>query len=89
MAPFYDEGPDAIVVSAIFAARVRSGATPVVSSEHDRLRWVPADEAPALAIWPSYAESIRRVRELLLDPELEPWFRLDADGRRIARRPTA
>ena len=89
VAPFYDEGSDAVVVSAIFAARVRPDAQARESWEHDGLRWVPAAEAPRLAIWPSYAESVRRVREQLLDPALEPWFRLDADGRRIARRPTA
>jgi 8-oxo-dGTP diphosphatase len=89
VAPFYDEGTDAVVVSAIFAARARPDATVRASDEHDAMRWVPAAEAPALAIWPSYAESVRRVRELLLDPALEPWFRLDAEGRRVARRPTA
>jgi dATP pyrophosphohydrolase len=89
VAPFYDEGSDAVVVSAIFAARVRTEAEARESWEHDGLRWVPAAEAPRLAIWPSYAESVRRVREQLLDPALEPWFRLHADGRRIARRPTA
>ncbi len=89
VAPFYDEGADAVVISAIFAARVRPGADAHESWEHDGLRWVPAADAPGLAIWPSYGESVRRVRELLLDPALEPWFRLDAEGRRIARRPTA
>ncbi len=89
VAPFFDEGPDAVVVSAIFAARVSPHAQPRASHEHDGMRWVSADEAPALAIWPSYAESVRRVRSLLLDPALEPWFRLDAQGQRIARRPSA
>jgi 8-oxo-dGTP pyrophosphatase MutT (NUDIX family) len=89
VAPFYDEGTDGVVVSAIFAARVRSDAEPRPSWEHDGLRWVPASDAPRLAIWPSYAESIRRVREQLLDPELNRWFRLDAGGSRVARRPTA
>ena len=88
-APFYDEGSDGVVVSAIFAARVRPDAEPRPSHEHDALRWVAATEAPALAIWPSYGESVRRVREQLLDPDLERWFRLDADGRRVARRPLA
>src|SRR4051812_9963538 len=87
IAPFYDEGSDAVVVSAIFAARARPDATARVSREHDGLRWVPADEAPAIAVWPSYAESVRRVRDLLLDPSVEPWFRLDGDGRRLARTP--
>jgi 8-oxo-dGTP pyrophosphatase MutT (NUDIX family) len=87
VAPFYDEGADAVVVSAIFAARVRPEAVARESWEHDGLRWVPAGDAPRLAIWPSYGESVRRVRDLLLDPALEPWFRLDDDGRRIARGP--
>jgi 8-oxo-dGTP pyrophosphatase MutT (NUDIX family) len=89
VAPFYDEGADSVVVSAIFAARARPDAAPRASWEHDALRWVPAAEAPSLAIWPSYAESIRRVRDVLLDPALAPWFALDADGNRTARRPTA
>jgi 8-oxo-dGTP pyrophosphatase MutT (NUDIX family) len=89
VAPFYDEGADAVVVSAIFAARVRPGAAARESWEHDGLQWVPAAEAPGLAIWPSYTESVRRVREQLLDPALEPWFRLDEHGARIARRPAA
>ena len=89
VAPFYDEGSDAVVVSAIFAARVRPDAEAHESWEHDGLRWVPASDAPGLAIWPSYQESVRRVRDQLLDPALERWFRLDPDGSRIARRPTA
>ena len=89
VAPFYDEGADAVVVSAIFAARVRPDAEPHVSWEHDGMRWVPAADAPRLAIWPSYADSIRRVREMLLDAETERWFALDADGTRVARRPVA
>lgn len=89
VAPFYDEGTDAVVVSAIFAARVRADADARPSWEHDGLRWVPAAEAPALAIWPSYVESVRRVRDQLLDPSLARWFLLDADGTRVARRPLA
>lgn len=87
--PFYDESVDSLVFSAIFAARVRPEAVPRPSREHDEVRWVPAAEAPGLAIWPSYAESVRRVREVLLDPQLARWFELDRVGRRIARRPTA
>ncbi len=87
VAPFYDEGVDGIVVSAIFAARIRSDADVRVSHEHDAFRWVPAGEAPAVAIWPSYAESVRRVRDLLLEPELARWFEIDANGRRTARGP--
>jgi 8-oxo-dGTP pyrophosphatase MutT (NUDIX family) len=87
VAPFYDEGADAVVVSAIFAARIRPDAIVRPSPEHDDVRWVPAVDAARLAIWPSYAESIRRVRDQLLDPELAPWFLLDPEGRRLARTP--
>jgi 8-oxo-dGTP pyrophosphatase MutT (NUDIX family) len=87
VAPFYDEGADAVVVSAIFAVRIRPDAVVRPSPEHDDLRWVPAADAPRLAIWPSYAESIRRVRDQLLDPGLAPWFALDPAGRRTARAP--
>ena len=89
VAPFYDEGVDGVVVSAIFAARVRPDREVRVSHEHDGMRWVPAAEAPGLAIWPTYAESVRRVRDLLLDPALAGWFEMDGDGRRLARRPRA
>lgn len=88
VAPFYDEGGDAVVISAIFAVRVRPDAVARPSHEHDDLRWVPAADAPSLAIWPSYAESVRRVSEQLTDPALARWFELDLDGRRLARRPT-
>ena len=85
VAPFYDEGSDAVVVSAIFAVRVRPEADPVLSHEHDAHRWVTPDEALRLAIWPSYAESIRRIREQLLDTELAPWFEMTLAGERKAR----
>jgi dihydroneopterin triphosphate diphosphatase len=88
VAPFYDEGSDGVVVSAIFALRVHPDAAPRLSHEHDALRWVPAAEVPASVVWPSYAESVRRVAEVLVDRDGERWFRLDAAGRRIARRPT-
>lgn len=85
VAPFYDEGADAVVVSAIFAVRVRPSAEPTLSHEHDSQRWASPDEALRLAIWPSYGESIRRIREQLLDPELAPWFGLTLAGERRAR----
>jgi 8-oxo-dGTP pyrophosphatase MutT (NUDIX family) len=89
VAPFYDEGSDAVVVSAIFAVRIRPDAVVRRSHEHDDLRWVAAADAPSLAIWPSYGESVRRIREQLTHPALARWFELDLGGRRLARRPTA
>jgi 8-oxo-dGTP pyrophosphatase MutT (NUDIX family) len=82
---FYDEGPDAIVAGALFAVRVRPGAEPALSHEHDGYRWVAREEALRLAVWPTYRETIDRILGTLLDPEAEQWFRLDLDGRRLAR----
>lgn len=82
---FYDEGPDAIIAGAIFAIRVRPDAEPTLSHEHDGACWVGREEALRLAIWPSYRDTIERIFGTLLDPEAERWFRLDLEGRRLAR----
>ena len=89
VAPFYDEGTDAVVVSAIFAARIRPDAVARISDEHDSMRWIRSAEAPTPAVWPSYAESVQRVELLAADPARARWFEVDLDGRRLARRPTA
>lgn len=85
VAPFYDEGADAVVISAIFAVRIRVGVEPTLSHEHDASRWVSPDEARRLAVWPSYAESIRRVGDQLLDPAQAGWFEMTLAGKRRAR----
>jgi dATP pyrophosphohydrolase len=82
---FYDEGPDAIVAGAIFAVRVRPDVEPRLSHEHDDARWANREEALRLVVWPTYRDTIERILGKLLDPEAERWFRLDRDGRRLAR----
>jgi len=82
---FYDEASDAIVAAAILAIRVRPDAEPTLSHEHDGARWAGREEALRLAIWPSYRETIDRILGKLLDREVERWFRLDLEGRRLAR----
>lgn len=82
---FYDEGSDAIVSGAIFAVRVRSDAEPTLSHEHDAHRWATPVEAVRLVVWPTYRDTIDRILGKLLDPAAERWFRLDLDGRRLAR----
>ncbi len=89
IAPLYNEASDGVTFSAIFAVRVRPDAEARPSHEHDAQRWVPAPEVPAIAVWPAYAESVRRITEVLADPARERWFRLDAEGRRVARLPSA
>ncbi len=82
---FYDEGPDAIVAGAIFAVRVRPDVEPRLSHEHDDARWASREEALRLVVWPTYRDTIERILGKLLDPEAERWFRLDLEGRRLAR----
>jgi 8-oxo-dGTP pyrophosphatase MutT (NUDIX family) len=86
VAAFYDEGPDALLVSAIFAVRVRPDAELRLSDEHDAARWVDASTALRLAVWPAYADSIGRIERRLLDPDTARWFAVDpGTGRRVAR----
>jgi dATP pyrophosphohydrolase len=85
IAQFYDASVDAVMSSVIFAIRVRPGAEPRLSHEHDAFRWVSPEEAAHLAVWPSYDEAIRRIGLHLADPELARWFELDSDGARLAR----
>jgi 8-oxo-dGTP pyrophosphatase MutT (NUDIX family) len=82
---FYAQETDALATSVIFAVRVRPDAEPQLSLEHDKHRWAAPEEALRLAVWPAYDESIRRITNHLLDPELAPWFELSIDGRRIRR----
>jgi dATP pyrophosphohydrolase len=82
---FYDEGSDTIIAGAVFAVRVGQKAEPNLSHEHDAHRWASGAEAVRLAVWPTYRETIERITGTLLDPDAEPWFRLDLEGRRLAR----
>jgi 8-oxo-dGTP pyrophosphatase MutT (NUDIX family) len=82
---FYDEGPDAVVASAIFAVRVRPDAEPKLSHEHDGARWVSREEALRFVVWPTYRDTIDRILGKLLDPDADRWFHLDLEGRRLAR----
>ena len=82
---FHEPSVAAILTSAVFAVRVGSDAEPVLSHEHDSMRWVSPAEAVKLAVWPAYRESIRRIEENLLDPERASWFELTLAGERARR----
>jgi lipoyl(octanoyl) transferase len=82
---FHEPSFRAIVSSAVFAVRVGAGAEPVLSHEHDAMRWVSPPAALELAIWPAYRESIHRIVENLLDPERSIWFELTLAGERARR----
>jgi 8-oxo-dGTP pyrophosphatase MutT (NUDIX family) len=82
---FHEPSYRAIVTSAIFAVRVAADAEPVLSHEHDAMRWVTPGDALELAIWPAYRESIRRIAENLVDPARAIWFELTLAGDRARR----
>jgi 8-oxo-dGTP pyrophosphatase MutT (NUDIX family) len=82
---FHEPSVDAVVMAACFAVRVRAGAEPALSHEHDALRWLPVDEAYREVVWPGYREAIDRIRRDLLDPARAPWFALGLDGARLPR----
>lgn len=79
---FHEPSVDAVMTSAVFAARVAADAEPTLSREHDDARWVPADDAFEDVVWPGYRTAIDRVRTDLADPERAAWFALTLDGRR-------
>lgn len=79
---FHEPSYDAVVTAAIFAVRIRNGAQPSLSHEHDDARWVAVDDAHAEVIWPGYRSAIERIRDDLVDPERAVWFELTLDGDR-------
>jgi 8-oxo-dGTP pyrophosphatase MutT (NUDIX family) len=79
---FHEPSYDAVVTAAIFAVRIRNGAQPSLSHEHDDARWVALDDAHAEVIWPGYRTAIERIRDDLIEPERAAWFELTLDGDR-------
>ena len=84
---FHEPSVDTIVVSAVFAARVRAGIDPVLSHEHTAFRWLSLEDAWREVIWPGYRDAIERIRDHLQEPARAAWFRLGLDGRRLADDP--
>lgn len=84
---FHEPSYDAVVMAAVFAVRVRNGAEPTLSQEHDASRWVALDDAHAEVIWPGYRTAIERIRDDLIDPERATWFELTLEGDRPTRKP--
>jgi 8-oxo-dGTP pyrophosphatase MutT (NUDIX family) len=74
VAEFLWEESDSLMASAYFALRVGPDWQPVLSHEHDEHRWLPIEEAIALAVWPAYREALVRIRDNLLDAGRAPWF---------------
>jgi len=80
---FHEPSMDGIVISAVFAVRVRPDAQPTLSHEHDDARWLALDAAHRAVIWPGYRSAIERIRDDLADPERARWFELTLAGDRM------
>jgi 8-oxo-dGTP pyrophosphatase MutT (NUDIX family) len=82
---FHEPSFGGIATVVVFAARVSPGAEPLLSGEHDAMRWVSPAEALDLAVWPAYRESIRRIVDNLTDPGRAAWFELTLAGDRARK----
>jgi hypothetical protein len=69
----------------VFAVRLRPGAEPELSPEHDAARWLPLGEAYREVVWPGYRTALERIRDDLAAEERASWFELTLDGRRRER----
>ncbi len=79
---FHEPSVGAVVTGVIFAVWIPAAVAPILSYEHDAMRWVSPSEALQLVVWPAYRESIRRIAENLVDPERAIWFELNLAGQR-------
>jgi dATP pyrophosphohydrolase len=75
---FHEPSVDAVLVSAVFAVRVRADAPVSLSHEHDGARWLAIEAAWEEVVWPGYREAIGRIRDHLLDLDRSRWFELDS-----------
>jgi 8-oxo-dGTP pyrophosphatase MutT (NUDIX family) len=82
---FHEPSYDAVVTAAVFAVRIRNGAQPTLSHEHDEARWTPVEDAYDEVIWPGYRTAIERIRDDLADPGRAAWFELTLEGDRKPR----
>jgi 8-oxo-dGTP pyrophosphatase MutT (NUDIX family) len=76
---------DGVLSEVVFAVRVGRDTEPVISAEHDDLRWVRPDEAVRLSVWPAYREAIERIATILPDPDRAVWLETRLDGERVVR----
>ncbi len=80
---FHEPSVDAVLTAAVFAIRVASDAEPVLSHEHDAMRWLAVEEALGQVVWPGYRTAIERLRDDLVDPARARWFELTLAGDRV------
>jgi 8-oxo-dGTP pyrophosphatase MutT (NUDIX family) len=74
---------DAVLSEVVFAVRVGRDIEPVLSAEHDEMRWVEPHQAIELSVWPAYREAIDRIATILPNPDRAVWLQTTLSGRRI------
>jgi 8-oxo-dGTP pyrophosphatase MutT (NUDIX family) len=82
---FHADHLDALQAEAVFAADLRPGVEAVLSHEHDDQRWVSAEEAIDMVLWPAYRESIRQIAWISTHREMATLMQVGAwavDGSR-------
>jgi 8-oxo-dGTP pyrophosphatase MutT (NUDIX family) len=67
---FHADHLDALQAEAVFAAQLQPRVEAVLSHEHDDQRWVSADSALAMVLWPAYRESIRQIEWIAAHHEM-------------------
>jgi 8-oxo-dGTP pyrophosphatase MutT (NUDIX family) len=77
---FHERAVDALLIEAVFAARVRHDVAAVLSDEHDDLRWLTPAEAHDLVVWPAYHRAIEQVEWLVANPDRSEVYRLPGAG---------
>lgn len=82
---FHEVLVDALMVEAVFAARVRPTAIVTLSHEHDGHQWLAPEAAAKLVTWPAYERAIDAVRWLVDNPERAAAFALGS-GPEVAAR---
>jgi len=66
---FYDPGYNAVNLSPLFAAQVKPGDEPKLSTEHYEFRWFSYEEATRKLVWPGQREGLRLVYEYIVKGE--------------------
>src|SRR5947208_13155834 len=62
---FHEPSVDAVLLSAVFAIRVRADAEPTLSHEHTASRWLPLEAAWQEVVWPGYRVALQHIRDHL------------------------
>ena len=73
---FHESTVDGVWCEVVFAARVRPEAVPVISDEHDDVRWVTPQVAHELVLWPAYHRAIEQLEWLVANPDKASVYRL-------------